>query len=623
MNVNVRTILLWGVVALSAASGGVGQDHGHDHGAHGHGEGRSIPVTVWAHGYEIFAEHPFVVEDTKAAFVTHVTQLASFAPRTQGPVTFVLRKGDERLEHSDPKPARAGIYIPELVFPSAGTWSVSLHIPDGGREAVIELPAVQVYATEAEADKAPDPAELEGISFLKEQQWITPFRVEPVGQRMIHGMPHVVVPESALALVDDRSVVFVQLAGETFEQRAVDVESRSDGSAIIERGLSAGQRVVTLGAASVALAAKGGAGHADDGPGAALHLSDEQIRRFGIVWQAAEAGALDSWIEAPGEIRINDNRQARIVPRVKGVVSHVHANIGDRVEAGKVLAVIESRELADAKAAYLGSRERLDLAKAVYAREERLFQQKISSEQEYLAAKQAFAEAQIQNRATQQKLLALGLGTADIDRLAKQPAETFTSYQIKAPFDGTIIGKHIVLGEVVGDSSEVFVMADLSTVWVDLLVNQRQISSVRVGQQASVLPEGASRPASGEVGYIGSVVDAKTRTAVVRAVLNNGDGRYRPGVFATGRIKVKQAGEVVVVPSASVQTVNDQACVFVKDGDAFVLRYVTTGMTDRGRIEIVSGVNAGDEIVTQNAFHLKAELAKQAGGGQAGHGHVH
>ncbi|MHC4542841.1 MAG: hypothetical protein ACYS74_24215, partial [Planctomycetota bacterium] len=133
------------------------QGHGHDHGAHGHGHGdeRAISFTVWTDTFEIFAEHPFLVVGTPAPFVTHVTELKTFAPRTHGEVTFVMTQGSQRIEHRDPAPQRDGIYIPELVFPRSGTWSVVLQIPMDGKMYDVPFPKIQVYQTQDQADQAP------------------------------------------------------------------------------------------------------------------------------------------------------------------------------------------------------------------------------------------------------------------------------------------------------------------------------------------------------------------------------------------------------------------------------------------------------------------------------------
>ena len=593
------------------------QGHGHDHGAGGHGEGRAIAFTVWTETFEIFAEHPFAVAGTPVPYVTHVTDLNTYLPRTEGPVTFVMTRGSQTIEHPDPTPARDGIYIPELVFPGPGTWSVTLKIPMTGKTHDVAFPDVEVYATEDEADHAPDPVEPEGFSFLKEQQWIIPFMVKPVTSHS-HGQEHhLAVPESALAYHGQTSYVYVQLGGETFERRRVHVAEREHGLALVSQGLTEQDHVVTLGVGSVALA------HGEPAPPDSsdmVQVTQAQIKQFDIRCQVVSSGDVEAWIQAPGQIEINHEHMAHIVPRVKGVVSRVDVDLGQSVMAGQVLAVIESRELADAKAEFLNALERQTLALTHFEREALLFKQKVTSELDYLASQEAMAETRIALRTARQKLLALGLSVLAVAQLPSQPEDTFTAYTMVAPFNGVIIQKHIVLGEVVNDASETFVIADMDTVWVDLQVNQQDILSVRPGQIGEVFLNQAASGIRSEVIYVDKILDPTTRMAVVRMLLDNTQDQYRPGTFVTGKIGIQSEGQALVVPKDAIQNVNDQTCVFVKTEAGFVLRYVTLGHKDANRVEILSGVDNGDQIVTRNAFHLKAELTKQA---VSGHGHAH
>jgi membrane fusion protein, heavy metal efflux system len=588
------------------------QDHGH-----GHGDERAIPFTVWTDTFEIFAEHPFVVVGTPAPFVTHITELNTFAPRTEGSVTFIITQGSQRIEHQDPAPQRDGIYIPELVFPKPGTWSVVLQIPMNGFTYDVRFPPIQVYQTQDQADQAPDPKESEGFSFLKEQQWIIPFMVKSVTSRIIEGVTYHTIPESALAYNGNKGYAYVQLGGETFERRRVQVKNRVEGMALISEGLTTHNHVVTLGASSMALA-HGEPTQQDDSR--VVHITDEQIKRFDITCQKAVSGGVEAWIQASGQIEINQERMAHIVPRVKGVVRRVDADLGQTVQAGQILAIIESRELTDAKAEFLSAFEYQALARTQFEREERLFQQKVTSEQDYLANKQVFAKARIEYRTARQKLQALGLSKQAVDGLPTQPEETFTTYVMTAPFDGTIIEKHIVLGEVVDDASETFIIVDLSTVWVDLNVNQRDIESIRIGQPGEVFQDNHTTGIHSRVSYVDHVLNPNTRSAVVRLEMDNSDGRYRPGTFVTGKIGIQSGDQGLVVSADAVQLVNDQACVFVQTTEGFELRYITLGQKDTNRIEILSGVDRGELVVTRNAFHLKAELTQQA---VSGHGHAH
>ncbi len=158
-----------------------GSEHEHEG-----GEEKTAQVTVWTDRFELFVEHAYIVVDTPVRFITHVSDLVTLHPRREGPVTFVLQgPSGERLEHVEESPSRAGIYLPELTFPKAGTWNVSLRIPLDGDEFVVDLTPMEVYASSHDVAHAPEAEAPEGISFLKEQQWKILSRTDPVQRRLL------------------------------------------------------------------------------------------------------------------------------------------------------------------------------------------------------------------------------------------------------------------------------------------------------------------------------------------------------------------------------------------------------------------------------------------------------
>ena len=179
------------------------------------------------------------------------------------------------------------------------------------------------------------------------------------------------------------------------------------------------------------------------------------------------------------------------------------------------------------------------------------------------------------------------------------------------------------MGESIDESAEVFTVADLSSVWVDLAISQDAIASVQKGHAVTItLPDCNTTKTTIE--FISPIVDSDTRTALARASVINPDGRLRPGTFVDATVLVPSQKEAVVIPKASVQLVNDHPSVFVWGQADFELREVTTGVTDGKTIEIIKGLHADEKIATVNAFHLKAEYIKSAAGDLgAHHGHSH
>lgn len=591
----------------------------HGHGHDDHGQEKSSQATVWDDRFEIFMEHPLVVANKPTKFVTHVTDRMTLKPRRKGSVTFVLTDNDGiSKRHIEKTPARDGIYIPRLTFPHSGIWSVSLNIAVEGKEYVVKLPPIKVYKSQAEVDRAAGAEEVAGISFLKEQQWKMPFATEVVQQREIHSQVVPAVPESAIIDESGKPVAFVQLAGETFEKRYLKLGKKDHGFVQVLSGLSEGEYVTTKGVYAIMEAE-----HELHNDESIVQLSEEDVRRFGIEVGRAGSEDFEVHLSVPGEITINTDRMAHIVPRVPGIVREVRKRLGDPVKQGEVMAVIESRDLADAKTAYLASIERFELANTTFKREGKLWKEKITSEQEYLDAKKAFAETKIQMRSTGQKLRALGFNAKYLEKLPSEPAELLTTFEITAPFNCTVIQRHISLGEVVKDDADIFVVADLDTVWVDLRVHQKDVGLIRKGQKVIISAKSSVPETKGVIGYVAPVIDEKTRTALARVVLDNTSGLLRPGTFVTANVLVKQLNTEVVVAKSILQDVDDKTCIFIKNEYGFEPRPVTIGWSNDEYVEIIEGLRPGETIVTKNSFRLKAELEKSAGGGQAGHGHAH
>jgi cobalt-zinc-cadmium efflux system membrane fusion protein len=347
-----------------------------------------------------------------------------------------------------------------------------------------------------------------------------------------------------------------------------------------------------------------------DAPGqeVIVKLKDTAIKEFGIEIAAAQAGAIGMRTTLPAEIVLNADTVAHVVPRIPGVVRTVSKNLGDKVRAGEVLAVLNSRELSDFKAGYLGAKEKLTLSQATYEREKNLWEKKITAEQEYLDAKRQLADARIEMRSAAQKLHALGFSQADLEALFNQPDESLIVYEIIAPIAGTIIEKHIALGESLKEDSESFVIADLSNVWARVNIGQKDLPAVRCGQKAVIKTE--HHQGQGVVSYVSSVLEENTRTALARIVLPNEDGMWRPGTFATAGIEVDQTECNVVVPQEALVTMEGNPFVFIVKGDGFTPREVVLGKTNGQFAQIISGLEPGQKYVAKGAFTLKSEIIK-------------
>ena len=369
-------------------------------------------------------------------------------------------------------------------------------------------------------------------------------------------------------------------------------------------------------------AASAGGEHSDNAAGESmLRMDDSRMKEYGIELDVAGPGEIESSAGFPGEVVFDGDRTVQVVSPVGGIVREVRKTLGANVRAGEALAVIESRELAEAMAEYLACMQRQALAETVFNRERVLREKNVSSEQELLDSHAAMTEALIQFRAAKQKLHALGLTGRDIEEAAKREDADMARYSLASPRTGTIVERFITAGDVISENTPVFRVSDLGTVWVDFNVSQHDIAHLKEGMTATVTATGAGEGAAGRIIHVGRMLDPEKRTALARAVLPNPDGRWRPGLFVTGLVELSRMTVPVRTPVESVQTVEGNPVVFVRTGDAFEPRRVITGKKDRNYVEIESGLNAGERYASRGAFRLKASIATSALGGHAGHGH--
>lgn len=359
--------------------------------------------------------------------------------------------------------------------------------------------------------------------------------------------------------------------------------------------------------------------HNGDDDHGSVDLTPAQMDAFEVSTATVSGGPVAVTIERPAEVVYDENALAHVVPRVAGIARTINAAEGDEVAEGEVLAVLESRELADAKAAYLASLERLALAKENFARADALIDKRIVSAKAHLEAKTDYAEARINLRNARQKLFALGIGEARLNEITGEDEADLTEYVMRAPLSGTVVARHLTRGESVPTDREAFVIADVSTVWVDISIYAHDLERVEAGQTVTVATE-SGLETEGKIAFVTPNVSEETRTANARVFLTNEPMRLRPGMFVTARIAVTEEPAEVRVPAAALQNHEGRDVVFVKDNEGRLKpRPVTLGRRNSDYVEVLAGLRAGDTVVTDGAFIVKSQLAKS--GFDDGHNH--
>ncbi|MFQ5666194.1 MAG: efflux RND transporter periplasmic adaptor subunit [Candidatus Binatia bacterium] len=353
-----------------------------------------------------------------------------------------------------------------------------------------------------------------------------------------------------------------------------------------------------------------------------IDLPPEAVETAGIRTAPATYAPLSEQIEATAVIKPNEYRLAHVNPRISGKAIEVKAELGDLVDAGTVLAELDSIELGEKKAAFLQARASLEVARRNYRREERLFKGHISSEKAYLEARGEFERSEAGHRAAREALRLVGLSDAEIEKVTWGGDDhPLSHFPLLAPFAGTVIERHMTIGELIEPDENPFTIADLRTVWIIVDIYEKDLARVALDTEVRVAVDAYPRRTfRGTITYVSHTLDPSTRTAQARVVIDNADGRLRPGMFARASIAMPPADQhpVLVVPADAIQQVRGEPVAFVeKAPGSYEMRHVQLGREAAGRVVVRSGVVEDERVVVAGAFYLKSTLLKEE---MAGHG---
>lgn len=342
-----------------------------------------------------------------------------------------------------------------------------------------------------------------------------------------------------------------------------------------------------------------------------VHLDADALALSDVALGVAEMVSVGG-LRVTGAITYDQNRMSHVGPKTEGRVTELRVEVGSRVTEGQVLAHLESPEVGNTRAELGEAEALLEIARENYEREARLEAQGISSRREVLDGEAQLRTMEARRRSADERLRLLGAATHGDGG----------HFDVIAPYDGVVVERHGSRGEVVGPSDQLFTIADLSRLWIELDVFERDLASVSEGQAVELTTAawpGRTFPA--RIGYVADILDVRTRTVRARVEIDNADGALRPGMFATAVIRTAGGASVLAVPRDAVQNVEGTDVVWVPGDEpgAYLASPVLLGREIPGEmVEILSGLAAGDSLVTTGAFTLKAELAR---GEFGGHGH--
>lgn len=344
-------------------------------------------------------------------------------------------------------------------------------------------------------------------------------------------------------------------------------------------------------------------------PDVVVALTPDAVKRAGIVVATVANGTSVAEIRLPGIVEPNAYRQVAVTPLVAGRVTRVSAELGDRVRRGQTIAQIYSPQLAETQTRYVSARAMLDAHDRELQRTQRLVEIGAASRQELerIHAEHAAQAAAVQSARSQLELL--GIPASTLDDMG--PAEKLNATtNVPAPIDGIITERGANVGLNVDPATKLFTVVDLSTVWVVADVYEKDLSQVRIDSDATVTTAAFEGTFRGRVSYIDPQVSTETRTANVRIEVPNPRGELRLGMYADVVVTSGASTSVPVIPRSAVQNVGDRTVVYLadpKDAGKFIEREVRLGQSSGAQVEVASGLQAGDVVVTAGSFFVRAE----------------
>ena len=353
-------------------------------------------------------------------------------------------------------------------------------------------------------------------------------------------------------------------------------------------------------------------------------ISDEVRDTIGLAVSPAEERPFAAMIQTTGVVMPNETRVAHVRPLAPGRVEQVHVRVGDRVTAGQALVTYDNIEMGQlageyraAAAAVERAEAEADVAKRALDRAGRLVESGGISRAEYerrdAEYKRALTGISSERAAmanAEQKLRRFGATSGELSKLGAGDGGTGSRDVLRAPFAGVVTATNVAPGESIDTQAELLTVADLSNVWVLGDIYQKDLGSVRRGQEALIAVDAyPGETFSGRITYISDVLDPASRTAKVRAEVTNRDGRLKPEMFVSMQVPTADTRSTIVIPSAAIQEINEQSVVFVQTSDdRYEKRVVTVGPAQRETVPVIDGLKAGERVVTTGAFMLKSKL---------------
>ena len=339
-----------------------------------------------------------------------------------------------------------------------------------------------------------------------------------------------------------------------------------------------------------------------------VSLTNDESESIDIQTVEASYRALDAALPALGKVVAPPRTKAIVSYAFPARISEVHVRLGDWVKKGQKVLTLQSEEVGNAKSAFYKAGADFELAKQNYERQKRLLDRGVGAQKDYLLAEAEFTVAQASLESAEKKLHILGF-------TEEQVQETVENHQINpiidlfAPIGGKIVENNAVLGDMVDQDTEILTIMNPNQLRVDTEIYEKDIAKIREGQEVEVRVHAyPDEVFKGRIQYVGDIFKEDTRTITVHTEVANTDYKLKPGMFADITIHLNHHDRVIALPKSAILDDKDLELVFIRRGDEYVPLIIETGLRQGDYVQIVSGIQEGDVVVTNGNFQLKSKM---------------
>ncbi len=353
------------------------------------------------------------------------------------------------------------------------------------------------------------------------------------------------------------------------------------------------------------------------GPEEVVILSDEEKKAIEIETVKASYRPLRSQLSAMGKVLAHPLRKAIVSYAFSARISQIHVQIGDWIKKGQTLVTLQSEEVGNAKSEFYKATADYELAKVNSEREKRLFDRGVGAKKTYITSEAELKVAEANLNAAHKKLHVLGFTEDQVEEIS-ETHQINPIITLFAPISGKVIESNAVLGAMIDQGTEILILLDPTVLCIDAEIYEKDVAKTRIGQGVEVaVPAYPGEKFTGKISYISDVLKEETRTITVRTEVENRKYKLKPGMFADITIFLNHQTEALVVPEEAILDEKDEKLIFLSSDGKYLPVIVEIGTKEGGYVEILRGLQEGNEVVTKGNYQLKSklydEILKKAG----------